>query len=65
MRAIVATPPERNSVQLMEVHKPTHRENEALLKILRVGIDTTDREINDGYSGVPPKDSPYLIIGHE
>lgn len=65
MRAIVTTPPERNSVQLMEVHKPVPRENEVLLKILRVGIDTTDREINDGYSGVPPKGSPYLIIGHE
>nr|MDO8081112.1 glucose 1-dehydrogenase [Candidatus Freyarchaeota archaeon] len=65
MRAIVTTPPERNSVQLMEVHKPEPKENEAVLKILKVGIDATDREINDGYSGVPPEGSPYLIIGHE
>ncbi|MHA1209093.1 MAG: glucose 1-dehydrogenase [Candidatus Freyarchaeota archaeon] len=65
MRAVVVTPPDRNSVQLMEVHKPEPGENEALLRILRVGIDATDREINDGYLGVPPEGSPFLILGHE
>jgi threonine dehydrogenase-like Zn-dependent dehydrogenase len=65
MRAVVTTPPERNSVQLMEVHKPKPEENEALLKILKVGIDVTDREINDGYYGTPPEGSAYLIISHE
>lgn len=65
MRAVVVTPPERNSVQLMEIHEPKPKENEALLKILKVGIDATDREINDGYYGQPPEGSPYLVLGHE
>ncbi|MBS7278537.1 MAG: glucose 1-dehydrogenase [Candidatus Freyarchaeota archaeon] len=65
MRAIVATPPDRNSVQLMELRKPKPKENEALLRILKVGIDTADREINDGYYGTPPEGSPFIIIGHE
>ena len=65
MRAVVVTPPERNSVQLMEIHKPKPKENEALLRILRVGLDATDREINDGYYGELPEGSPYLVLGHE
>ncbi|MFB0562021.1 MAG: glucose 1-dehydrogenase [Candidatus Lokiarchaeia archaeon] len=65
MRAVVVTPPEKNSVQLMEIHKPKPKENEALLRILRVGLDATDREINDGYYGELPEGSPYLVLGHE
>ncbi len=65
MRAVVVTPPEKMSVQLMEIHKPEPKENEALLRILKVGLDATDREINDGYYGEPPEGSPYLVLGHE
>jgi threonine dehydrogenase-like Zn-dependent dehydrogenase len=36
-----------------------------LVKVLKVGVDATDREIHDGYCGGAPPGSDYLIIGHE
>jgi threonine dehydrogenase-like Zn-dependent dehydrogenase len=36
-----------------------------LVKVLRVGIDGTDKEINAAEYGVPPPGDEYLILGHE
>lgn len=36
-----------------------------LVKVLRVGVDGTDREINAGEYGAPPPGSDFLVIGHE
>jgi threonine dehydrogenase-like Zn-dependent dehydrogenase len=65
VKAIVAEPPKRNSVRLAEIPKPVPRKEQVLLKTLRVGIDGTDREINEGIYGTPPSCSPYIVLGHE
>jgi len=65
VKAIIARPPKRNSVDLVEVPKPTARKGEVLLKTLCLGIDGTDREINEGIYGTPPSNFDYLILGHE
>lgn len=65
MKAIVAEPPKRNSVKLVEIPKPIPGESEVLLKTLCVGIDGTDREIDEGIYGTPPKGFDYIILGHE
>jgi threonine dehydrogenase-like Zn-dependent dehydrogenase len=35
------------------------------VKVLRVGLDGTDKEINAGEYGAPPPGDDYLILGHE
>src|SRR3979411_2354012 len=37
----------------------------ALMRVLEVGIDGTDTEINQGLYGEPPPGSSFLVIGHE
>ena len=65
MKAIIAEPPKRNSVKLAEIPKPLLGKGQVLLKTLCVGIDGTDREINEGIYGTPPSGSRYLVLGHE
>ena len=65
MKAIIAEPPKKNSVKLVEIPKPHPEKGEVLLKTLCVGIDGTDREINEGIYGTPPSGSPYIVLGHE
>lgn len=65
MKAIVAEPPKKNSVKLIEIPKPHPRKGQVLLETLCVGIDGTDREINEGIYGTPPNGSHYLVLGHE
>ena len=65
MKAIIAEPPKRNSVKLAEIPKPLLGMGQVLLKTLCVGIDGTDREINEGIYGTPPSGSRYLVLGHE
>lgn len=36
-----------------------------LVRVLRVGVDGTDKEILSGEYGAPPTGDPYLITGHE
>lgn len=35
------------------------------VRVLRVGLDGTDKEINAGEYGAPPPGDDYLILGHE
>ena len=65
MKALVAEPPKRNSVKLVEIPKPIPRESEVLLETLCVGIDGTDREIDEGIYGTPPNGFNYIVLGHE
>ncbi len=65
MRAVVAKPPKRNSVKLVEIPRPIPRESEVLLRTLCVGIDGTDREIDEGIYGTPPIGLDYIVLGHE
>ena len=36
-----------------------------LVKVLKVGVDATDREINEGLYGNPPPGYDFLVMGHE
>src|SRR5579884_2313776 len=69
MKAIAVIPGKPNSVHLRAVQKskvsdiPNGRG--VLVKVLRVGIDGTDKEINAAEYGAAPAGYDYLITGHE
>lgn len=69
MKAIAVTPGKPGSVHLREVPKPELTSipggRGVLVKILRVGVDGTDKEINAAEYGAPPAGDDYLILGHE
>jgi threonine dehydrogenase-like Zn-dependent dehydrogenase len=65
IKALVAYPPKKDSARLIEIPKPSPKDSQVLLKTLYIGIDGTDREINEGVYGIPPINSRYLILGHE
>jgi threonine dehydrogenase-like Zn-dependent dehydrogenase len=59
MRAVAVTPGKRNSIHLAEIPKPSVDEipggKGVLVQVLRVGVDGTDKEINDAeYGAAPP-----------
>jgi|SRR5579872_566241 len=49
----------------MDVPLPVPGKREVLLRVLRVGICGTDRDIISGFYGEAPAGSEYLILGHE
>jgi glucose 1-dehydrogenase len=69
MKAIAVIPGNPNSVHLRTVQKPKVSDvpngRGVLVKILRVGVDGTDKEINAAEYGAAPPGDDYLIIGHE
>src|ERR671937_1260778 len=69
MKAIAVTPGKPNSIHLEEVPKPSVADvpegRGVLVRVLRVGVDGTDKEINAAEYGAPPPGDDYLIIGHE
>jgi threonine dehydrogenase-like Zn-dependent dehydrogenase len=69
MKAIAVVPGKANSVHLREVPQPKLEQvpggRGVLVKILRVGVDGTDKEINAAEYGAAPAGDDYLIIGHE
>lgn len=69
MKAISVFPGKRNSVHLAQLSKPSLDEvpngRGVLVKILRVGVDGTDREINAAEYGAAPSGYDFLVIGHE
>lgn len=69
MKAIAVTPKKENSVHLAELEKPNIGQIKdgkgILIKVLKVGVDATDREINDGLYGDSPDGYDYLVLGHE
>lgn len=69
MKAIAVTPGTPNSVHLEEIEKPSLSQIEdgtgVLVRVLKVGVDATDREINDALYGNAPPGDDYLVIGHE
>src|SRR5918993_669571 len=69
MKAIAVKPGVANSVHLVEMTRPSVDEIDGgrgvLVKVLRVGVDGTDKEINAAeYGAAPPGDS-VLVLGHE
>ena len=65
MKAITVRPMEKGSLKHMEVDAPVPGPDEALVRVIRVGLDGTDKEIGEAHYGEAPKGSEYLIIGHE
>src|SRR5262245_42922649 len=49
----------------MDVPCPEREPGEYLVRVLEVGIDGTDREIDEGLYGAAPPGEDILIIGHE
>src|ERR671931_1221556 len=69
MKAIAVTPGKRNSIHLEEIPKPSVDDvpdgKGVLVQVLRVGVDGTDKEINDAEYGAAPPGDDFLVIGHE
>jgi threonine dehydrogenase-like Zn-dependent dehydrogenase len=69
MKAIAVIPGKPNSVHLRQVPEPSLDQipggRGVQVKILRVGVDGTDKEINAAEYGAAPHGDEYLIIGHE
>jgi threonine dehydrogenase-like Zn-dependent dehydrogenase len=69
MKAVAVKPGVSNSVHLVEMAKPTVDDiangRGVLVKVLRVGVDGTDKEINAAEYGAAPKGFDFLVIGHE
>ncbi len=69
MKAIAVYPGKPSSMHLEEIPKPSVRDipdgRGVLVRVLRVGVDGTDKEINDAEYGKAPPGSDYLITGHE
>jgi len=69
MKAICVVPGKPGSVHLRDVPKPGVRDipngRGVLVKVLRVGVDGTDKEINAAEYGAAPAGYDYLTIGHE
>ena len=69
MKAIAVLPGKPGSVHLAELAKPSVSDvpngRGVLVKVLRVGVDGTDREINAAEYGAAPEGYNFLVIGHE
>jgi threonine dehydrogenase-like Zn-dependent dehydrogenase len=69
MKAIAVIPGKPNSMHLREVPMPSVEEvpegRGVLVRVLRVGVDGTDKEINAAEYGQAPEGDDYLITGHE
>jgi threonine dehydrogenase-like Zn-dependent dehydrogenase len=69
MRAVAVTPGKPHTVHLTELPKPKVTDvadgKGILVKVLKVGVDATDREINDALYGNAPPGYDFLVLGHE
>jgi len=69
VKAVTVIPRRPGSTTLRDVPEPSLDEvtggRGVLVRILRVGLDGTDREIAAGEYGVAPEGSDFLIQGHE
>lgn len=69
MKAIAVKPGIANSAHIVEMPKPSIDEiaggRGVLVKVLRVGVDGTDKEINNAEYGAAPEGDDFLVIGHE
>ncbi len=69
MKAIAVFPGKANSVHLADLPKPSVTDipdgRGVLVKVLRVGVDGTDKEINAAEYGAAPNGDDFLVLGHE
>jgi threonine dehydrogenase-like Zn-dependent dehydrogenase len=69
MKAVAVVPGKPASVHLTDLPAPTlddvPRGRGVLVRVLQVGLDGTDKEINAGAYGAAPPGADVLVIGHE
>jgi glucose 1-dehydrogenase len=77
MKAVAVLPGKPNSVHLRDIPVPNLTDQPqphvcripegraVLVKVLQVGVDATDREINEAQYGNAPPGGEHLVIGHE
>lgn len=69
MKAIAVFPGKSGSAHLADLPKPSVNDvpngHGVLVKVLRVGVDGTDKEINAAEYGAAPPGYDFLVIGHE
>jgi len=69
MKAISVFPGKPDSVHIADLPKPALDQvpngRGVLVKVLRVGVDGTDKEINAAEYGAAPTGYDFLVIGHE
>jgi len=69
MKAVAVFPGKPDSMHLATMPKPTLDEipggRGVLVKVLRVGVDGTDKEINAAEYGAAPPGYDFLVTGHE
>jgi glucose 1-dehydrogenase len=69
MKAVAVFPGKSDSAHLAELSDPGLDQipdgRGVLVRVIRVGLDGTDREIFSGEYGVAPEGSDFLVLGHE
>jgi threonine dehydrogenase-like Zn-dependent dehydrogenase len=69
MKAVAVFPGKPNSVHLADLPKPRvedmPRGRGVLVRVLKIGVDATDREINEAKYGAAPPGYDFLVLGHE
>src|SRR5438477_9976620 len=69
MKAIAVRPGTADSMHLRDVPQPKVTDvpdgRGVLVRVLRVGVDGTDKEINAAEYGAAPSGDDYLVTGHE
>src|SRR5215470_7737700 len=77
MKAVAVLPGKPNSVHLRDIPAPKLTDQPhphvcripegraVLVKVLQIGVDATDREINEALYGNAPPGGEHLVIGHE
>jgi threonine dehydrogenase-like Zn-dependent dehydrogenase len=74
MQAVAVIPGQKSSAHLADIPEPTlsqpgHRwvrpEHAVKVRVLQVGVDATDSEINQAQYGKAPPGSSCLVLGHE
>src|ERR671933_857850 len=69
MKAMAVFPCKPVSLHLADLPAPSVDDvpdgKGVLVEVLRVGVDGTDKEINDAEYGAAPPGDDFLVIGHE
>ena len=69
MRAVAVFPVKPDSIHLADLPEPDIEDvpdgRGVLVEVLRVGVDGTDKEINDAEYGAAPEGYDFLVTSHD